>query len=184
MLQMIPKKNIKSLAIPDKTLNDGLRGSLEVIFQDPGMLSDEEEMDLSFEHRMKGVTSRKAGSPKDVIMVNPNYLRDLKYFVTSDAASILQSKSAVKAQAFQSALPNLLANPDIFDRKETGREYIRQLNLSPRLLNTEEAPAAPPQGAGQPPAGPEQAQAPEQAQMSDVSKATTGIGLPALSGTQ
>ena len=179
MLQLIPKGDIKKIAIPDQTLQDGLRGSVEVMFQDPGELTKAEEIQKSMELMVKERESRQNKSPKDIIYVNPAYLRDLKYYVTSDASSILQDKSIVRMQAFQTDLPLMLQSPDLFDRKEVAREYVRMKEYPERIL-AKGTPEQQPGGQMPPmPQQPERA-TPEDQNMNQLATAATGQGIPSL----
>lgn len=182
LFQFLAKRDIKKIAIPDQTLNDGLRGSLEVIFEDPGEMTKMEELQKSFDLHSQELKSRKSKSPKDIIYVNPSYLRDLKYYVTADASSILQDKSAIRMQKFERDFPLMLEQPDLFDRKEVAREYVRQNDYSDRLLMKGETqpqmgglPAQGQQGLQQP-----QRSTPQEGQMNDLATATTGAGMPSL----
>ncbi len=185
LFQLIPKRDIKKISIPDQTLSDGLRGSLEVIFQDPGQLDEAEELQKSFDIRAQETTSRKQKAPKDVVYINPKYLEDLKYYVTSDASSLLQDKNAMKIQQFQANMELFLANPDLIDRKEVMREFVRMNDIPDRILAKEGQGQQMPGQAPQPsqmgqPGGGGQLKTAEDAMVDANSKAQTGAGMPAL----
>lgn len=180
LFQLIPKGDIKKIAIPDQTLQDGLRGSFEVIFEDPGELTKMEELEKSMEIMVKERKSRKDKAPKDIVYINPSYLKDLKYYVTSDASSILQDKSAARMQGFQTDLPMLLQNPDIFDRNEAAREYVRMKEYPERILANSKSNPQPPAPQGGMPGQQPQRATPEDANMNALATATTGEPMPSL----
>lgn len=184
--QMLTKSDLKKIAIPDQQLSDGTRGSFEVIFQDPGEMTKEEEMQASFDLMNKEGASKKNGVSKEIAMVNPKYLDDIKFYVTSDAASLLQDKSIMKMQAFEKILPIALQNPDLADRKAAFREYLRMNDVTERIL-AKDTPQAPPHGAGQPPtqqgglpSPQEPQQPPADALLSQMSQQVTGEKMPSL----
>lgn len=178
LFQFIQKRDIKKIAVPDQTLGDGLRGSLEVIFEDPGMLTEQEEMQKSFDIRSIEQKSRKVGSPKDVVYINPKYTDELKYYVTSDASSLMQDKGALRMQQMQADLPLLLQRPEI-DPKELIREYVRLKDYPDRIIaqgNAQGTPSMP----GQSPAPSGQPGTQPDMQADAASQAMTGMGMPSL----
>lgn len=184
LFQFMSKREIKKVAIPDQTLQDGLRGTLEVIFEDPGDLTEMEMLKKSFELRAQEVKSRVNKSPKEIVYVNPGYIKDLKYYVTSDASSLLQDKSAMKNQEFTADFAAvMLPNPDLFDRKEASREWVRRKDYSERILAKEQPEGGAhsiPQIGGQQPPSPEMRATPEDTQMNAMATAATGQGMPSL----
>jgi len=180
MFQFIPKRDIKKIAVPDQTLQDGLRGNFEIIFESSKERSMLQTLEDSMEIYQQEKKSRESGTPKEIVYVNTDYLDELNYYVTADASNILQTKSIQKAQAFESDMPLMYQMPDLYDRKEVSREHIKVRGYSTRLLA--KAPEMP-QGGGlaQMMGGKQQPRQPPQEQMmNETAEAMTGQGLPAL----
>jgi hypothetical protein len=184
LFQFIPKRDLKKIAIPDQTLSDGTRGTFEVLFQDPGTLTEMEALTKSFELRALETEGKKKGSPREVAYVNPGYLKDLKFYVSADASTMLQDKGAARLQKFQADMALFLSNPDLFDRKTAARQYLRINEYPDELLAPESNQPQMPQDGAPPGAAPvaaaeERATAPD-AEMNMISQAVTGEPMPSL----
>ena len=158
--QFVSRKDIARIAITDQELKDGLKGTLDVRFGLPDMNGPEDELAKSFEIRQEEMASRKAGNPKDIVYIDPKYVKSLNYYVKADAASGTERNDLVKRQQFNSAIPFMLANPDLFDRAKVGQSFVRLNEISEDILakSSGQMPPQPMQGQpGQQPQGPSQA---------------------------
>lgn len=160
LYQFLPRADIKQISIPEQTLRDGTRGNLEIIFKHLGKMTKDEELIQSMKMRMEEQGARKAKNPKDMTYIDPTYLENITFYVKSDASSAAMDQDGMRAQRFETLLPFLLQNPDIFDRKGVGRQLV-QMNDLPDDLLTEESPNAP---SGQPGQAPQQSGKPGQPQ--------------------
>lgn len=195
LLQMMPKGDLKRIAVPDQTLDDGLTGTFEVFFREiADVLSEvpEEEMAKARASLGEGISdddirnllhsskvlgeekkSRSAGQPKDVVYISPSYAQDIKFYLYADATNVLQDKSAMRKMEFNQQY-QLMANDPYFLPLEVRREWMKINGFNERILNKQ---------GGQAPAGqmPVPGQAPQAAGPVDAaSQATTGQKLPAL----
>jgi hypothetical protein len=172
LFQYLPKGDMKKIAVPDQTLDDGLTGTFEVVFRKPEeVLADEvdddelktqmadyaeagqkpEEGDVrklmhSAKLKADGDRSRKNGNPVDRVFVDPGYLSDLKFYLFSDAASGLQDKDAMAQANMQADMPLMLQDQTgSLVPREVWREYVKIRGYSERMLAKGEQSAMPPQ---------------------------------------
>lgn len=174
LFQLLPKRTLKMVSFPDEQLADGRRGTMEVLFEAPGRLTEAQRMEKSFELRKRQASSKE---PKESLMVDPAYLDDIILYVGADASSILQDTSLVRLQRFQQDLPTLLQLPEL-DRKEVISDYLR-LNEYPERFMAKDGPGAapmPPQGL--PRGRPQGAPSPEDAAAQSLDMAVAGAKLP------
>lgn len=183
LLQMISRKQIKKIVVPDQTLADGAKGTFEMIFEDLGELDEMEKLQKSFEIREAEQSSRRKNAPKDIAYVSPKVFQDIKFYLFSDSTAGMEDKSLVKQQEFSEFLQNvLLARPDLADAKQA-LQYLFQLKGWPERILTSQggqtSPGMPQLGQGN------AAQAPTGRTDGDItagaaSKAMTGQALPSL----
>lgn len=182
LFQFLPKRSIKKIAVPEQTLDDGLQGTFEIMFKEPATELDEmTALEQSMALRQEMQQSRAEGKPKDIVHLPPSYLREMKFYLFSDAGSALLDKDALRQAQFQRDLPTMLANSDIFDRREVSREYVRIKGYANRLLAKADASPQAPQGSsgGLPIGEPVGPATPDQA-IQEQSEQLTGEKLPAL----
>lgn len=194
LLQMMPKGDMRRVAVPDQTLDDGLTGTFEVFFREVAdVIAEipEEEMAKARAAVGEGVTdedlgmllsssrikteqqkSRAAGQPKDQAYISPSYIQDIKFYLYADATSVLQDKSSMKKMEFNQQY-QLMANDPYFLPLEVRREWMKINGFNERILNKDAGQAA----MGVPVPG----QSLTQGGVVDAaSQATTGQKLPAL----
>lgn len=179
LFQYLPKGELKKLAVPDQTLEDGLTGTFEVIFKDAQtvLASDvdskqlKDQMDKakgagfkvkeddmrrlmhSFSLKKKSQASRNSGNATDTIYISPSYLTDIKFYLFADAADGMQDKDAMAQAKFAQDLPMMLQSPQYLVPQEVWREYIRMRGYSERLLQKELPQQPQMQGQGKSPQG-------------------------------
>ena len=171
LFELIPKRDIKKIAIPDQVLSDGSQGTFEIIFENPGKMDEMQALQASMELEQGERMSRKENTPKETVKVNPAYLRDLKYYLYSDAGNALMDKNVMKQQKFERDFVQMLNMPDKIDGM-AAVDYWLQLNQYPDRLKAK----AKPQGPEAAPEGP-----PVQADAAGAASQAQGLGqLPAL----
>lgn len=161
LFQFLPRAEIKKISIPEQTLKDGTRGNLEVVFKKLPKMTEDEQLQASMDVRMQEVNSRKAKNPKDLVFINPEYLKDITLYVRSDAASAVMDQQGMVAQRFERMLPLMLNNPE-FDQKGIARTMLQMNDLDEDLL-----------GKGQPQGG-QPGQAPEMPQINQAATPRPG----------
>jgi hypothetical protein len=155
LFQFLPRRDIKKLSIPEQMLKDGTKGSLEIIFKKLPKMSPDEMLQESSNIRNQEQASRKNKSPKDLVFVDPEYIKNITFYVRSDAATATMDEDGQRAQRFERLMPVLLQNPDIFDRKSVGREIIQMNDLSEDIISQSNSQPSQPgmQQQGQQPQG-------------------------------
>ena len=171
LFQFMPKSKLAKLVVPDQTLDDGLTGTFEVIFQAPseamrteldngkvqqeleaikGMGVDVKEEDLrrlmlSYKLKQQQDHSRNRGEPLDTVYVDPAYVDELKFYIFSDAADAMQDKDALAQARFSQDMPLMLGDQTgSIVPKEVWREFVRMRGYNERILQTSNpAPQAP-----------------------------------------
>lgn len=145
LFQMLPKRDLRRIAVPDEKLSDGLTGTFEIIFEDVDLLEAEQRMERSFKIRGEQERSRMRGEPKDTVYVSPSYVKNLKFYLFSDASGA-SGKDAMRRDRWERMLPFLLNNPDLFERKEIGRETARLNDFNEKILSKGQPAQAPMEG--------------------------------------
>jgi hypothetical protein len=195
LLQFIPRRAIKKIAVPDQKLSDGLRGTFEIIFENVGDIDQREHLLRSFEIRKQQQDSREQGVAKEIVYVSQNMIDDLKFYLFSDTTTGMLDKSIVKQQEYRDDLLNLFSKmPQFIDMGEALREYVRVKDYDERILAKQPSPGMAPQGPGGAPqpggggippgaTGPEAAPTPGDETANAMSQAVTGQPMPALPAT-
>lgn len=180
LFQMLPRGDLKKIAVPDQTLEDGMQGTFEILFRDFEEPGTKAFMEESMELMKKNRGSRGRREPTDTAYVKPKYYEDIKFYLFSDATAGLQDKNLLRAMDFQKDLELFLQRPE-FVPAEVLREYVRMKGYPERLLaGSSQKPQGvplPPQATG--PSVPEGATPGGQA-VSNASKVQTGEALPEL----
>jgi hypothetical protein len=180
LFQYLPKRDIKKIVVPDETLNDGLKGSFEIIFDSSvKQLEGEDQIKKSFELLDAEKMSRKIGSPQDTVIVDPTFSDDIMFYLYSDATAGGRDNDSLRRMDFDESMQNMLARPDLWDSFEVAQYFNRLHDLDERLLakqNTQPPIGGIPGTSQQSPMG----QNPADRLVSAASKVTTGETLPAL----
>lgn len=144
LLQYLPKRDIKKIAVPDQTLSDGLTGTFEVIFEDVRKLEETEHLKRSLELGAEERKSRERGIAKETVYVAPSMTDDIKFFLFSDASAGLEDKNILKQQDFTANLELMLERPE-FVSTEVVREWVRMKGYNEKILakGGQNAPIAP-----------------------------------------
>lgn len=180
LYQFLNRRSIKKIAIPDQTLDDGVMGTLEVIFEDPSELSNESRIGRSFEIRKERRESRKRGEPKDIVYVNPSYINDIKFYLFSDATAGLADKNLVRQQDFRKDIEMFLKFfPQDISPRDLLMEYIRMKGYNERfIVKNQEAQQMITQGMTGAPET--EMNTEEDMTANSASQATTGSTMPKL----
>lgn len=182
LLQYIPRKSIKKIAIPDQTLEDGLMGTFEIIFEDIRELEGEDRLAKSFEIRKTEQKSRRKGTPKDQVYISPSYVDDVKFYLFSDATAGLADKNLVRQQEFRKDIEMFLKffPTDVVPR-EILMEYVRMKGYNERFIAKGQDQTAMPASIPPNAVGAEGMETEEGDMVANAaSKATTGQTLPKL----
>ncbi|MFA6158977.1 MAG: hypothetical protein WC763_05160 [Candidatus Paceibacterota bacterium] len=179
MLQYIPKRSVKKIAVPDQTLQDGLTGTFEVIFEDVRQMEAKEKLQRSMDIMREERKSRRSGTPKEQVFVSPQLVDEIRFFLFSDASAGLEDKNLIKQQDFTANLELMLSRPE-FVPGEVAREFVRLKGYNERILakGQPQAPVGPQNALGQ-------AGAPQMPTEGDITanaagQAATGETMPAL----
>ena len=146
LLQLMSRKRIKRVAVPDQVLSDGLQGTFEILFENLSSLDTLARVQKGIDLVSEGKKSRERGTPTEKAFVSPSQIKELKFFLFSDATAGLRDKSIVHQQEFAADLKEIfLERPDLVSAQEALREYIRMKGYNERILATPEgqSPGAP-----------------------------------------
>jgi len=163
LYQFLPRRTIKKLAIPEQTLSDGTRGTIEILFKPIGQMTDQEELKASFAMRSEERKSRKRKQPKEMVQIDPGYLDEITLYLRTDARSASEDNTLLKQNTFMKNLKEIYLNNPNINQHNLFREAIRINEDNDDLLAEEQqaAPGAPPSPT--PPGAPQAPQSPQAA---------------------
>ena len=143
LFQFLPRRDIKKIAIPEQTLSDGSRGTLEVVFKRMPAMTETEMLQLSSDILQEQKASLKSGSPKEKQFVDPEYIENVEFYCKSDAASAtVDAEGALRGRILQD-MQLLLSRPDLFDAKAVARKFLQAFNYDDTMLaKGQEQPSA------------------------------------------
>lgn len=182
LMQYVPKRSVKKIAVPDQTLQDGLKGTFEVIFEDVRGMEAKEKVQESMKLMVEERDSRKMGKPMERVYASPRLVDDIKFYLFSDASAGLEDKNLVKQQDYTSNLELMLSRPE-FVPAEVAREWVRMKGYNERILaKGTEGQQAPGMGPQAPQGAPQGQPAPTEGDITAgaASEAVTGTKMPAL----
>lgn len=135
--QFFPRRKIKKIAIPEQSLDGGRIGTLEVIFEKLPKMTEEEELERSFEIRKEERKSIKDKNPKERVYVDVNYLDEINLYIQPDVAKSAFNKSELMKGQFNKNAEIYFNNPDLFNRRKVARKFVQVNEDDEDILNEE-----------------------------------------------
>lgn len=134
--QYIPKNAMKKIAIPNQTLPDGRTGTYEILFEKLPDMTEYEVRDKSFEIFKEEQKSRKRKEPKNIYYVNPDWIREMTFYVYADVGTDLMTKDLLERGEFTDRFQNIyLARPDLFNLPYAARKFAQMNGDGEEILN-------------------------------------------------
>lgn len=148
--QFLPRQTISQLSIPNQTFSDGSSGTLEIIFKKMGPSTEAEKMQASYALKTAEEKSRKLGNPIKRVIVNPEYIVNLDLYCEAIAEELPAVNTSFKEARAQARWETYKQDPDVFNKQQAARNYIRQVGDNEKELINEQPPMQPGQMPGQP----------------------------------
>lgn len=122
--QFIPRGDFKKIVVPEQKLSDGTRGNLEIVFEKIGKVTQDQIDNASEILLQKEIQKKRDKNPGETIFIDPDYARECKFYLKSDAASALEDTDAAKRTEFARNSQLYLSRPDLFNAKEVARLMV------------------------------------------------------------
>lgn len=140
LYQFLPRRDIKKIAVPEQSLPDGRRGTLEIIFEKMPDMTAMDKLRKSSDLWMQERASLENDAPKEMVMINPEYIKEIQFYLRTDSKSATLDSTLLRQQEFmKNAKEVYLLRPDLFNQREVGREILRTNEDDDRLLADEQA---------------------------------------------
>jgi hypothetical protein len=139
LFQFIPRGDLNKISVSDQKLEGGTRGTMEILFKKLPKMTKEEKILKSFEILKEEKEAGRQGNNIEKVYLDEEYVQNCNYYLKADPESVFKDKSEIETDKFNQVFSTvLLARPDLFNPKESAREFVVKNELSDELLLTEE----------------------------------------------
>ena len=146
IIQFMPRKKINDLAkvtVPGVDLGNGLNGSMEILFEAPGKMSEEEEMLASADLLKQQEFSTKAGRANKKVQIDPSYLDDLNLYIVVSANPIDRKSDEIMQLIKENRYKSLYFNNPLVNQDAALRDVIRAVGDDENALMQKGQPQMP-----------------------------------------
>lgn len=130
LFQFLPRKKIEGLSkisIPNRTLGNGETGTLEVLFEKPPEMNEREKMAFSSEILRREKAGALRGKAKEIVYIDPAYLKELNLFVTIKANPASRKSEEMEKVIDQDTYALLKKDPVIIQNPSSSEAVTRTL---------------------------------------------------------
>lgn len=136
--QYLPKLSINKLSIPDQPLSSGSQGTLEVLFSKPVEMTKSELEKVEEGIYKEEAESAKKGAPKNIVILNTEYVRDLDFYLVASVDNAIRENSALREAKAEMHFNTYLSRPDIFNVRSAARQLVTEYGDNPdEMINPE-----------------------------------------------
>ena len=146
--QFLPRQDIKKLAIPDETFDDGTSGTLEIIFKKLGSMTPNEQLNASYEIKKTEQHAAKNGNAKRIMYVDPEYVQDLEFYAEAIADELPAQNSTFREAKAEYKWNLYSGHPETFNVIRAARKLARELGDNDKEMVNDQSPQM--QSAGNP----------------------------------
>lgn len=133
--QMLPRQQIKKIAIPNQVFDEGKSGILEVIFEDVSKFSSEEEQSFDLMEEEE----KKTGQIVRKVKIDKEYIKNIEFYVKAVADSLPVETTAMREAKARLKFETYSSRPDLFNVKPSARNLVREMGDDETEIINEQA---------------------------------------------